>query len=305
MNETWLWPIFGVIVILALFLDLFVFQRKAHVIPTKEALKLVAFWVGLAFAFDLLVYFTMGWDKAVLFTTAYLIEYSLSVDNLFVFLAIFTYFAVPREAQRKVLLWGILGAIVFRGIFIFAGIGLISKFHFLVYILGAFLIYTSIRLVTQKEKEIEPEKNPVVRFARKIIKVTPEYQGATFFTKKNGMRFATPLIIVLITIETMDIMFATDSVPAVLAVTLNPLIVYSSSIFAVLGLRALFFALAGLFYSFRYLSTGVCIVLVFVGVKMLLSDVFKIPTLISLGTVLLILAGSIILSASIPQKKAQ
>jgi tellurite resistance protein TerC len=290
VNGTWLWPIFGVIVILALFLDLFVFQRKAHVIPVKEALKLVGFWVGLAFIFDLLLYFTMGWDKAVLFTTAYLIEYSLSIDNLFVFLAIFTYFAVPREAQRKVLLWGIFGAIVFRGIFIFAGIG---------------LIYTSIKLMTQKEKEIEPEKNPVVRFARKIIRVTPEYEGATFFTKKNGMRFATPLIIVLITIETMDIMFATDSVPAVLAVTLNPLIVYSSSIFAILGLRALFFALSGLFYSISYLSTGVCIVLIFVGVKMLLSDIVKIPTLISLGAVLVILAGSIILSVSIPQKKSE
>ena len=300
-----MWPVFGGIVILALFLDLFVFQRKAHVIPVKEALKLVGFWVGLAFIFDLLLYFVMGWDKAILFTTAYIIEYSLSIDNLFVFLAIFTYFAVPREAQRKVLLWGILGAIIFRGIFIFAGIGLISKFHFLIYILGVFLIYTSTKLITQKEKEIEPEKNPVVRFARKIIRVTPDYKGATFFKRINGKLFATPLIIVLITIETMDIMFATDSVPSVLAVTLNPLIVYSSSIFAVLGLRALFFALSGLFYLFRYLSTGVCVVLVFIGVKMLLSDIFEIPTLISLGVVLLILVGSIILSITIPQKKAE
>ena len=302
MNGTWLWPVFAGIVLVALFLDLFVFQRKAHVIPVKEALKLVAFWVGLALIFDIILYFSKGRNEAVLFTTAYLIEYSLSVDNLFVFLAIFTYFAVPREAQRKVLLWGILGAIVFRGIFIFAGIGLIGKFHFLIYILGAFLIYTSIKLITQKEKEIEPEKNPIVRFARKIIRVTPDYNGATFFQRNNGLLFATPLIIVLITIETMDIMFATDSVPSVLAVTLNPLIVYSSSIFAVLGLRALFFALAGLFYLFRYLSTGVCIVLVFVGVKMLLSDVIDIPVLVSLGVVLTILAGSIVLSLVIPKK---
>jgi len=244
MNNTWLWPVFGVIVILALFLDLFVFQRKAHIIPVKEALKLVGFWVGLAVIFDVFLYFVLGWDKAVLFTTAYLIEYSLSVDNLFVFMAIFTYFAVPREAQRKVLLWGILGAIIFRGIFIFAGIGLLSRFHFLIYVLGVFLIYTSIKLITQKEKEVQPEKNPVVRLARKIFRVTPEYQGATFFEKKNGLVYATPLIIVLLTIETMDIMFATDSVPSVLAVTLDPLIVYSSSIFAILGLRALFFALA-------------------------------------------------------------
>jgi len=303
MNSTWLWPVFAGIVFVALFLDLFVFQRKAHVIPVKEALKLVAFWVGLALIFDVILYFSRGRNESVLFTTAYLIEYSLSVDNLFVFLAIFTYFAVPREAQRKVLLWGILGAIIFRGIFIFAGIGLISKFHFLIYILGAFLIYTSIKLMTQKEKEIEPEKNPIVRFARKIIRVTPEYNDATFFQRNNGLLFATPLIIVLITIETMDIMFATDSVPSVLAVTLDPLIVYSSSIFAVLGLRALFFALAGLFYLFRYLSTGVCIVLVFVGVKMLLSDVIEIPVLVSLGVVLIILAGSIILSLVIPKKE--
>ena len=304
MNGNYLWPIFAGIVLIALFVDLFVFQRKAHVIPVREALKLVGFWIGLAIIFDVVLYFVGGRDKAVLFTTAYLIEYSLSVDNLFVFLAIFTYFAVPREAQRKVLLWGIIGAIIFRGIFIFAGIRLISKFHFLIYVLGAFLIYTSIKLITQKEKEVKPEKNPIVRFARKIIRVTPEYDGATFFKRKDGVLFATPLIIVLIAIETMDIMFATDSVPSVLAITLNPLIVYSSSIFAILGLRALFFALSGLFYLFRYLSTGVCIVLVFVGVKMLLSDIFEIPVLISLAVVLIILAGSIILSLVLPKKES-
>jgi tellurite resistance protein TerC len=227
------------------------------------------------------------------------------VDNLFVFLTLFTYFAVPREAQRKVLLWGILGAIVFRGIFIFAGIGLISRFHFLIYLLGAFLIYTSIKLVTQKEKEVDPEKNPVVRFARKIVRVAPAYEGASFFKRINGVRFATPLIIVLVAIETMDIMFATDSVPAVLAVTLDPLIVYSSNIFAILGLRALFFALAGLFYLFRYLSTGICIVLAFVGVKMILGDIFPIPVLVSLGVVVAILIGSVILSIVLPKKEAE
>ena len=296
-----MWPVFAGIVLVALFVDLFVFQRKAHIIPFKEALKLVGFWIGLALIFDVVLYFYAGREKAVLFTTAYLIEYSLSVDNLFVFLAIFTYFAVPREAQRKVLLWGILGAIFFRGVFIFAGIGLISRFHFLIYILGAFLIYTSIRLIMQKEKEVKPEKNPVVRFARKFIRVSPEYHGATFFERKKGVLFATPLIIVLVAIETMDILFATDSIPSVFAVTLDPLIVYSSSIFAILGLRALFFALSGLFYLFRYLSTGVCIVLAFVGVKILLSDVFEIPVLISLGIVLVILAGSAILSLVIPK----
>jgi tellurite resistance protein TerC len=305
VSETVLWVIFAATVIVALFLDLFVFQRKAHVIPIKEALKLVGFWVGLAFIFDLLILISLGWDKAALFTSAYLIEYSLSVDNLFVFLAIFTYFAVPREAQRKVLLWGIIGAIIFRGLFIFAGIGLISKFHFLIYVLGAFLVFTSIKLLTQKEKGVEPEKNPVVRFTRKIMRVTPEYDGATFFKRINGQLWVTPLIIVLVTIETMDIVFATDSVPSVLGVTLNPLIVYSSSIFAVLGLRALFFALSGLFHLFRFLSTGVCAVLVFVGVKMLVSDIFEIPVLVSLGVILAILAGSVILSVSIPEKQAE
>jgi tellurite resistance protein TerC len=312
MSETYFWPIFAGIFVAALVLDLFVFQRKAHVIPVKEALKLVGFWVALAAAFNVVLYVYLGHEKGVLFTTAYLIEYSLSVDNLFVFLALFTYFAVPREAQRKVLLWGILGAIFFRGIFIFAGITLIERFHFLIYLLGAFLIYTAIKLMTQKEKEVEPERNPVVRFARKIIRVAPEYDGASFFKRKNGLMYATPLIIVLVAIETMDIMFAVDSVPAVLAVTLDPLIVYSSNIFAILGLRALFFALAGLFYLFRYLSTGICVVLAFVGVKMLLNilpDVFKIhfemPVLISLGVIIAILAGSIIASIILPKKKPE
>ena len=310
MSETYLWPIFIGVFLVALVFDLFVFQRKAHVIPVKEALKLVGFWVALALAFNVVIYFYLGHEKGILFTTAYLIEYSLSVDNLFVFLAIFTYFAVPREAQRKVLLWGILGAIFFRGIFIFAGIQLIERFHFLVYLLGAFLIYTAIKLLTQKEIEVEPEKNPIVRFARKIIPVAQEYDGASFFTRKNGALLATPLIIVLIAIETMDIMFATDSVPAVLAITTDPLIVYSSNIFAILGLRALFFALAGLFYLFRYLSTGICVVLAFVGTKMILSilnDVFhipfEIPVLVSLGVVVAILAGSVILSVVLPKKE--
>jgi len=309
MTETYLWPLFIGVFLAALVLDLFVFQRKAHVIPVKEALKLVGFWVALALLFNVVVYFYLGHEKGLLFTTAYLIEYSLSVDNLFVFLAIFTYFAVPREAQRKVLLWGILGAIFFRGIFIFAGITLIERFHFVIYILGAFLIYTAIKLMTQKEIEVEPEKNPIVRFARKIIPVASEYDGASFFKRTRGVLFATPLIIVLIAIETMDIMFATDSVPAVLAVTTDPLIVYASNMFAILGLRALFFALAGLFYLFRYLSTGVCIVLAFVGVKMLTADLlvhffhYQLPVTVSLGVVVAILAGSVVLSVVMPKKE--
>ncbi len=308
MSEAILWPVFGGVFVVALVLDLFVFQRKAHVIPLKEALKLVGFWVALALAFNGLIYFYLGHEKGVLFTTAYLIEYSLSVDNLFVFLAIFTYFAVPREAQHKVLLWGILGAAFFRAAFIFAGITLIERFHFVIYILGAFLIYTAIKLMTQKEIEVEPERNPIVRFTRKIIPVAPEYDGASFFKRNKGMLVATPLIIALVAIETMDIMFAVDSVPAVLAVTTDPLIVYSSNMFAILGLRALFFALAGLFYLFRYLSTGVCIVLAFVGAKMLTADLvthffnYQLPVVISLGVVVAILGGSVVLSV-VPSKK--
>jgi len=309
MSEALLWPIFGGIFVVAMVFDLFIFHRKAHVVPLREALKLVGFWVALALAFNGLIYFYLGHEKGVLFTTAYLIEYSLSMDNLFVFLAIFTYFAVPREAQRKVLLWSILGAVFLRAIFIFAGITLIERFHFVIYILGAFLIYTAIKLMTQKEIEVEPEKNPIVRFARKIIPVAQEYDGASFFKRNKGVLFATPLIIALIAIATMDIMFAVDSVPAVLAVTTDPLIVYSSNMFAILGLRALFFALAGLFYLFRYLSTGVCIVLAFVGLKMLTADLlvhffnYHLPVTISLGVVIAILAGSVVLSIFLPKKE--
>jgi tellurite resistance protein TerC len=303
LNEAYLWIVFGIFFVAAMCLDLFVFQRKAHAVPMKEAFKLVAFWVSLALIFNVIVFFTIGKEKATEFFTAYLVEYSLSVDNLFVFLAIFTYFAVPREAQRRVLLWGILGAIVFRGIFIFAGIVLVDKFHFLIYILGVILIFTAIRLFTQKEKQIKPEKNPVIRFARKYMKIHTSYDHGKFFTLVNGIRFATPLLIVLISIETTDIMFATDSVPAVFGITLDPFIVYTSNVFAILGLRALFFAISELFYLFRYLVYGLCAVLAFVGVKMVLSDIFAISTPVSLGVVAGFIVISVILSLVIPKTK--
>ncbi len=303
MTETWLWPIFGAFFAAALILDLFVFQRKAHDIPVKEALKLVGFWMAIAAVFAALLFIVDGPERGLLFVTAYLTEYSLSIDNLFVFMVLFTYFAVPREAQRKVLLWGILGAIFFRGIFIFGGIGLLSRFHFLVYVLGAFLVYTAIKLTTQKEKEVEPDENPAVKLVRRFLPVSTKYDGTKFFTRIDGVRFATPLLIVLVAIETSDILFATDSVPAVLGITLDPLIVYSSNIFAILGLRALFFALAGIFYLFRYLSTGICVVLAFVGAKMLLSYWYEIPTLFSLGVILALLTGSVLLSIALPKKE--
>ncbi|MBI4286118.1 MAG: TerC family protein [Chloroflexi bacterium] len=305
MNQSSLWIIFGVVFVAALVLDLFVFQRKAHVIPVKEALKLVAFWVSLAVLFNVLVYFAEGQDKALEFLTAYLIEYSLSIDNLFVFLAMFSYFAVPRESQRKVLLWGILGAVFFRGIFIFAGIALVERFHFLLYLLGAILIYTAVKLITQKEKEVHPEKNPVVRLARKFIRCETTYHGSRLFVRISGLLCATPLFIVLLTIESMDIMFAVDSVPAVFGVTLDPLIVYTSNIFAILGLRALFFAIAGLFHMFRYLVHGLAIILGFIGIKMLLVDLYEIPTPISLGVVAVLILGSVLLSIVVSRREAK
>jgi tellurite resistance protein TerC len=303
LPESYLLLIFAIVFIPALCLDLFVFQRKAHVIPVREALKLVGFWVGLSLAFGVLVYVTQGSQKGVEFFTAYLVEYSLSIDNLFVFLAIFTYFAVPREAQRKVLLWGIIGAIVFRGIFIFVGIALVERFQFLLYLLGAVLIYTAIRLLAQKDKEVNPDKNPIVRLARRFVRVHPTYEGTKFFTRVDGLRYVTPLLIVLISIETMDIMFATDSVPAVFGITLDSFIVYTSNIFAILGLRALYFALAGIFHLFRYLIYGLCLVLGFVGVKMLLHDVYQIPTLVSLGVIFGLIACSVLASVIFPKKK--
>jgi TerC family integral membrane protein len=303
MTDTTLWIIFAVVFVVAITFDLFIFQRKAHVIKVREALKLVAFWVALALAFNVLVYFVRGPEKGLEFLTAYLIEYSLSIDNLFVFLAVFTYFAVPRMAQRKVLLWGILGAIFFRALFIFAGVALIERFHFIIYILGAILIITAVRLVTQKDSEIHPEKNPVVRLARKFMRCSTEYHGSSFFTRINGLLYATPLFIVLLTIESMDIMFAVDSVPAAFAITLDPFIIYTANIFAILGLRALFFALAGLFYMFRFLVYGLCAVLAFVGVKMLICDLYHIPVEVSLVVVFTLIAGSVLLSIAFPKKE--
>ncbi|MBI4188202.1 MAG: TerC family protein [Chloroflexi bacterium] len=301
--QDFLWIVFIAVFVVGLLLDLLVFQRKAHIIPVNEALKLVAFWVALAAGFFILVSFVEGRGKGLEFVTAYVVEYSLSIDNLFVFLALFTYFAVPREVQRKVLLWGILGAIVFRGIFIFAGIALVERFHFILYVLGAILLYTAYKLIAQKEKEVNPEENPVVRLARRFIRVDSQYDGAKFFKKIDGLRYATPLFITLVAIETMDIMFAVDSVPAVFGVSLDPFIVYSSNIFAILGLRALFFALSGLFYLFRYLVYGLSIVLAFVGVKLLLTDIYQIPVVVSLLVVVGMIAASILASIVLSKKK--
>ncbi len=283
-------------------LDLGVFHRKAHVIKMKEALLLSAFWIALALLFNVGVYFVAGPHKAFEFLTGYLIEKSLSVDNLFVFLLIFNYFKVPHVYQHKALFWGILGAIVLRGVFIAAGVTLIHKFHWVIYIFGVFLVYTGVKLAFEKDKEPEPEKNPVIKFFRRIMPVTDHYEEAKFVIKENGKWVATPLFLVLNVINVTDVIFAMDSIPAVLAITLDPFIVYASNIFAILGLRALYFAIAGVMRLFHHLHYGLSVILAFVGVKMLVADFYHIPIGAALGVIAGVLALSIIASLIWPRK---
>ena len=298
-HETILWIVFAILVPVALGLDLGVFQRKAHKVKVKEALLWSAIWISLALLFGLGIYLMLGGEKALNFITGYLVEESLSVDNLFVFLLIFTYFAVPDHYQHRVLFWGIIGAIIMRGIFIATGITLLDNLHWVIYIFGAFLVYTGIRLATQKEKELKPEGNPVLRLFRKFVPITRRYHGNKFFTKAKGRRLATPLLLVLIVIETTDIVFAVDSVPAVLAITRDPFIVYTSNIFAILGLRAIYFALASMIQRLRYLNFGLAVIMAFLGIKMIISSEFfhiDIPVLTSLGVVIGILAITVVAS---------
>jgi len=296
MNEFFPWLIFGAVVLGLLALDLGVFHRKSHEVKIKEALIWSGVWISLALAFNAFVYFTRGSGPALEFLAGYLIEEALSVDNLFVFLLIFSYFRVPSIVQHKVLFWGILGALLMRALFIVAGISLIEKFHWIIYVFGAFLIYTGIRMVTEQGKEIHPERNPVLRLFRRLVPVTETYVEDRFFVMKGARRFATPLFIVLLMVETTDLIFAVDSIPAILAITRDPFIVYTSNVFAILGLRSLFFALAGLMKLFRYLNYGLCFILVFVGLKMLLAEFFKIPIVVALGVIIAILGASILVS---------
>ena len=290
------WIGFNVFVLLMLALDLGVFNRKAHVVSVKEALIWSGIWVSLALVFNGLIYYWFGEHKAIEFLTGYVIEKSLSVDNIFVFVLIFSYFRIPPEYQHKVLFWGILGALVMRVIFIFAGVALIEKFHWTIYIFGVFLIYTGYKMFTEKDKKMDPEKNPVIRFFRRIMPVTDQLHGDKFFIRQNGKNFATPLFLVLILVETTDVVFAVDSIPAILAITQDEFIVYTSNVFAILGLRSLYFALAHLINRFIYLSYGLAIILVFVGLKMVMVDFFKIPTFISLLFIGLVISGSVLLS---------
>jgi len=277
-------------------LDLGVFNRKAHVVSVKEALTWSGVWICLSLVFNGLIYHWFGEAKAIEFFTGYVIEKSLSVDNIFVFVLVFKYFQIPSIYQHKILFWGILGALVMRVIFIFAGVALIEKFHWTIYLFGVFLIYTGYKMFTEQDKQIEPEKNPVIKFFRRVMPVTHELRGDKFFVSENGRRYATPLFLVLILIETTDLIFAVDSIPAILAVTQDRFIVYTSNVFAILGLRSLYFALAHVIHRFIYLSTGLAVILVFVGLKMVLVDVFKIPTFISLIVIAVIITASIVLS---------
>jgi tellurite resistance protein TerC len=277
-------------------LDLGLFHRKAHVIKFKEAIIWSAVWIILALLFNLLIYFWKGTQTALEFLTGYLIEKSLSVDNIFVFLMIFSYFSVDPKYQHRVLFWGIIGALLMRAFFILTGITLLKLFHPIIYLFGAFLIFTGVKMGIQKEKEIHPEQNPVLKIFKKFFPITPDYVDGKFFTKGSGKLMATPLFVVLIVIETTDVVFAFDSIPAILAITHDPFIVYTSNIFAILGLRALYFAIAGFMTLFYYFKYGLSFILIFVGIKMIISDFYKIPIEIALGVVFGILLISIVAS---------
>ena len=302
-TSIYFWIGFHVFVFLMLALDLGVFHKHTHKVPVKEAVVWTIIWIALALVFNLFIFYEFGKTRALEFFTGYVIEYSLSVDNIFVFILIFSYFAVQDEYQHKILFWGILGALIMRGVFIFAGVALINRFHWVVLIFGAFLVYTGIRMLFQKETEVDPEKNPIVRFFRKFLPVTNTLQGDKLFFRQNGKMFATPLFLVLLIIESSDLIFAVDSIPAILAISKHTFIVYTSNIFAILGLRSLYFAIAGLMGYFRYLKVGLAFVLTFVGLKMLIAYFnVEIPIVLSLVIILTVLLISILASILIKRK---
>ncbi len=290
------WIAFNVFVLLMLALDLGVFHRKSHEVRFREAFLWSVVWISLAIAFNGLIWHKLGAELGLQFLTGYLVEKSLSVDNIFVFLLVFNYFLVPGKYQHKVLFWGILGALIMRAIFIFAGVALITRFHFMIYIFGAFLVLTGIKMALMKDKKLEPEKNPVIKLFRRLVPVTEDYENGHFFVKRDGRTFATPLMVTLIFIEISDLIFAVVSIPAILAISQDPFIVFTSNVFAILGLRSLYFCLAGFMNMFRYLSLGLAAVLVFIGSKMLLEDLIHIPVPLSLSMIGLLLAAAVMAS---------
>ena len=303
MSAQMMWILFSIIIGIMMLIDLGVFNKKSHEIKTKEALIWTGVWMSLAFSFMGVVYLWHGKTSALEFMAGYLIEQSLSVDNLFVFLLIFSHFRVPPKYQHKILFWGILGAVVMRAIFISVGVALVHEFHFIMYIFGALLVFSGIRIVTEKGEEIDFEKNLIVRFCRRFMPVLNDYDGGGFFVKRHGKRYVTLLFVILIIIEVSDLVFALDSIPAVLAVSRDPFIIYTSNIFAILGLRSLFFALSGLMGYFHYLKYGLSVILCFIGGKMLVSGFYEVGIVLSLSVICLILIVSVVASLIWPKQK--
>ena len=304
IDSVWLWAGFNLFVLAMLALDLGVFHRSAHIVSAKEASTWSIIWITLALLFNAGIYYFYGTRAGLEFLTGYLIEKALSVDNIFVFLLVFSYFRVPGQHQHRVLFWGVLGALVMRAGMIAAGAYLIARFHWILYVFGAFLVITAVRMATQDEHAIEPEANPVIRLVRRMIPVSKVYHGQRFFIRENSRITATPLFIVLVFIELTDLVFAVDSIPAIFAVTQEPFLVYTSNVFAILGLRSLYFLLADVIGRFHFLKLGLAAVLGFVGLKMLAADVFKIPIAISLGVIAIMLGASMVASRMFPKEAA-
>ena len=299
-----IWAGFVVFVLAMLFIDLFLFHREAHSVSAREGAMWVAIWMSMGLGFTGIIAAWQGGGAAGEYITGYLLEYSLSADNIFVFVLIFSYFVVPPDLQHRVLFWGILGALVFRAAFIAAGAALLEEFHFMFYVFGAFLVYTGIRMARHGEVEVHPEKNVVLRMARRVYPMTPSYRGPKFFVIENGRRMATPLLAVLIVVETTDIVFAVDSIPAIFGVTTEPFLVFTSNAFAILGLRALYFLLANMVRRFQYLQVGLSAILVFIGAKMILdaAGVFHMPIWASLTFIVLALTIAIFASLRIERR---
>jgi tellurite resistance protein TerC len=297
-----LWVGFIIFVLAMLAIDLGVFHKKAHEVSLKEAGIWSAVWFALAVVFNVGIYWWFGSQRALEFTTGYLIEKALAVDNIFVFVVIFSAFAVPALYQHRVLFWGVLGALVMRAAFIIAGGAFLQRFHWAIYVFGALLAVTGVKLLLQRNEATHPEKNPIVRWVQKIFPMTPEFHGDKFFVLKNGRRYGTPLLLAVVAVEVTDLIFAVDSIPAIFAVTSDPFIVFTSNIFAILGLRSLYFLLAGIITKFAYLKVGLSFVLIFVGAKMLLMDVYKLPIVASLAVIAGILGLSIVVSLIKPPK---
>lgn len=294
--DAWMWIAFVGIIVVLLLLDLLVFHREAHEISIPEAARSSVFWIAIGLAFGLLVWWALGGSAAGQYYTGYVIEKSLSVDNVFVWAVILGYFAVPKANQHRVLYWGVFGALVLRAVFVFAGVALLNSFDWMLFVFGGFLVLTAVRVARHSAGEIHPDRNPVLRLMRRVVPVSSEYDGQRFLTRIDGRTFATPLLVVLVLVEVTDVVFAVDSIPAILAVSRSQFIVLTSNAFAILGLRALFFLLAGAAERLRYLNVGLGVILFYVGVKMIVSEWYHVPTLLSLGVIVVVLAVTVVVS---------